>query len=368
MVEFSQNLSIQDLRAMTHGLRRTEFTCIDEDAISQIKIKISALPTPEKLAKFCDEPLALRELVRQIGEIMQLIEIYGKMGQEYKSRFISKKKLPPRYKILEWRKKEVSVTPGQIAWQEKGKQFIKEEENMQKAAEVIKTLVKVSAKADEKGLSALSSCSLKLAKDIKNNKFDEKSLLQLSSTLKQSGFSAEAEMVKEAGIGGFLGGLGGGVSNLFKNIWQAGKAGSLEQDFKSTAQKIESIVKKLQDLSNQASKSGDTAMAQRMKHLYDVANNAAKAWNQTVEEGQKTANDTSKPTPPAGAQPAGAQPAGAQPAGTQPAGAQPAGTQPAGAQPASNKTIPPTASAQIKGLLNKGWTKDDIVKYVQSLS
>ena len=104
MVEFPQDLSLQDLRAIIHGLKMAGFSSVDEGASDHIKFRINSLPSAEALSQISQNPKVFRDIIVEVGEIMRMVETYSKQGSEYSARFKSKKKLPPRYKVLEWRK------------------------------------------------------------------------------------------------------------------------------------------------------------------------------------------------------------------------------------------------------------------------
>lgn len=179
MVEFPQDLSLQDLRVIIHGLRMASFSSVDEDAAIQIQERIKSLPSPESLLKIDDNPKAIKHIVNEVGEIMRLVEIYGKRDPEYRARFKSKKGLPPRYKTVEWRK------------------------NMSTKANMIKSLVKISAKVDESGNYDLANKLLVCAKNIRDLNKDMSSFSDAENELRTSGLNEEADLVKEAALGDY---------------------------------------------------------------------------------------------------------------------------------------------------------------------
>ena len=102
-VEENQELVLQDVRVMIHQLKMDGFAGIEPEAIDQIKFRIKGLPEPEELNSMTGDVLSLKRMAKEIGEIMHLLEIYGKKGPEFKTRYESLKGMPPRYKVLEWR-------------------------------------------------------------------------------------------------------------------------------------------------------------------------------------------------------------------------------------------------------------------------
>lgn len=260
--EFDQGLTLQELRVIIHALKMQELhTSVDPTAIDAIKSRIADLPSAEKLLGMELQPKQISAIIKEVGEIMHLIESYPKTNSEYKDRHQSVTGLPPRYRVLNWRK------------------------NMNKAtkADSVKSLIKISENLDNIGQGILSNKIIACAKKIRNEENDEQYFTEVEKELIQAGFQDEANIVKEAGIGGFLGGIGGGLKEVFKNIWQGGKAGSLEQDFGSIAKQMGILLQKLQTLQGKASQSNNVQIAQRMKHLYDIVNQASLAWNKVID-------------------------------------------------------------------------------------
>ena len=197
MGEVNQNLSIQDLRAMIHGLRMANFAFVDQDAKDQIIMKIQSLPNPEMLGKIADTPKDFEKVVKQVGEIMKMIEIYSKRDGEYRARFKSKKKLPPRYKVLEWKNKKMETS------------------------NTVKTLVKFSARMDEMGIEKLAEKSLVCAKKIQD------------MTLAQADVD---DFIKEAGNP-----MWSGIKDMFEGARGQYNVGNLAQQLKNIVTKLDAI-------------------------------------------------------------------------------------------------------------------------------
>lgn len=102
--EKHSELSLDDLRKIMHSLRMSNFAFLEPSVLSIVDEKIKAFPSPENLDQIAETPMALKQIREQIGEVMQIIDHYGTKGAEYKIRYKSLTKLPPRYKILDWKK------------------------------------------------------------------------------------------------------------------------------------------------------------------------------------------------------------------------------------------------------------------------
>jgi hypothetical protein len=269
MVEFPQDLSLQDLRAIIHGLKMAGFTSVDEGAADHIKFRINSLPSAEALSQISQNPKAFRDIIVEVGEIMRIVEAYSKQGSEYSARFKSKKKLPPRYKVLEWRKDMKNE---------------KEIQNDKKAAVV--TFVKMSSDMDNIGHGIISGKLLKCASSIQSESYSQQEVDDVVTLLKNAGLENEA--IKVATIGGFLGGIG----NVFKNVWQKGVAGGLEGDFNDIARRIERVYGKMQKLTADSQKSNNPQVTQQMKHLMSAIVSASQGWNKVINEARGDAGET----------------------------------------------------------------------------
>lgn len=148
-------------------------TSVDPIAEDSIKSRIADLPSAETLLKMAEEPLKIKATVKEVGEIMHLIESYPKSNTEYRDRHQVLTGLPPRYKVLEWRK------------------------NMNKA-DSVKTLVKLSENLDNSGQGGLSKKIITCAKKVRNEENDEKYFNEVEGELIQAGFNDEAKLMKEA--------------------------------------------------------------------------------------------------------------------------------------------------------------------------
>lgn len=204
MSEVNQDLSIQDLRAIIHGLRMTNFAFVDQDAKDQIMMKIQSLPNPEMLGKISEYPKDFKQVVNEVGEIMKLVEIYSKRDGEYRARFKSKKKLPPRYKVLEWKK------------------------NKMETSNTVKTLVKFSSKMDEMGIESLAEKTLVCAKKIQD------------LTLTQADVD---DFIKEAGEDGEKAAnpMWSGMKGMLSGAWGEYNVGNLAQQLKNIVTKLDAI-------------------------------------------------------------------------------------------------------------------------------
>ena len=195
----SFEVTLQDIRAIIHGLRMATFSFVEEQALTEIKSMIKALPGPEDLNGL--EPGQLKLIQSDVGNIMRLIEIYGKRDMEYKTRYKSRTGLPPRYKVLDWRV------------------------DMDKAAkDVTRSMVKTSAIADELGYSSISDRLIRCAKKVQSNELDEFELAKITAeTLDKIGLVKEASEIRKVAqnaqvIDVSIDDITGGLQQIYKSI------------------------------------------------------------------------------------------------------------------------------------------------------
>jgi len=184
-------LNLQDLRAIVHALKMDGLSSVDPEALDNIKERIQGLPSAEAMSQVADNPLSLKSLREEIGAVFQLIETYGKRDPEFKARYKSRTGLPPRYKVLEWRK------------------AMKKE-----ARQIVREVIKISAVVDDKGQGRLSADLIRCAKQIQSEEMKEKDFNILLDNLRSAGLEAEANLLKEAAFPW--------VQNL-QDAWSAGK-------------------------------------------------------------------------------------------------------------------------------------------------
>lgn len=412
MAETGQNLTIQDLRAIIHGLKMSCFAFVDEAAQDQVKFLIAGLPSAEQLGNIAELPKDFNALVTQVGKIMQLIETYSERGSEFKARHITKKKLPPRYKTLEWKK---------TAWFDKDKDLkaketkikeVKEEEGMQQAAStnIVKSLIKASSAAEGKGHEALSGKLIRCAKKVHNDSITESEFVEAMSELEAKGFKAESREVIAAlapvpnptGVGSGVAAVGrqvgqavdqaagkaadkldagaAAVGNWFKNKWQGAK--DMGNKAKATYQeaawttKVQSTMKQLDEVVASLKKAVAAAAVSPAKQkslqaILDRYNAAYTALTPAIQLAQAAPLTTPTPVtqPPAPASVA----AGGQPpslpgtAATTPQTAQPA----ASATPAASAQQPAASAQQKKtlgdSLKNLGISPQDAIQWISEM-
>lgn len=173
-----ETVDLSDLHEMISGLRMTSWTSfVDPDAIDSIESLVKDLPHPESLYDYARQPEAINAIKEQIGQIMSIAANFPMNNVEYRERHKSKRKLPPRHPVIEMQ--PVVETP------------------MQNAAETIQSLVKVSAMADDKGLSKIASNILQYAKQ---NELSVDDLHNIKDELEKSGLSDEIEILRQAGL------------------------------------------------------------------------------------------------------------------------------------------------------------------------
>lgn len=168
----NQDLTLQDMRVIIHGLKMSGFAYIEPEALDQIKFRIKSLPNPEELNSLGDDPASLKRIAKEVGEIMKLLEAYGKKGPEFKARFESLKGMPPRYKVLEWRKANMNNT------------------------EFVRQVIRLSAVVDSKGHGDLAIQLNSLAKNAMENKETQEEVLTVTEALSSVNMEKEAQGIR----------------------------------------------------------------------------------------------------------------------------------------------------------------------------
>jgi len=191
MSEVDNNLSLQDLRAIIHGLKMSGFAFIeDEDTRYNVTCMISDLPSPECLLSMCQKPDELKRVREYVGEIMKIVDCGGNKDESFKTRFEAKKDMPPRYNVLKWRK------------------------NMNKEV-VAKNLIEASIYADNHAEPLIAENAIKLAKKITAGTIVASEINDFSDSIAKSKLFQEAAMSDWwAGLKGGMGGLGQEVKNV----------------------------------------------------------------------------------------------------------------------------------------------------------
>lgn len=218
------NLSVQDIKTIIHGLKMAGFSFVDPQALSEINAMIKSLPGPEEIDGLTENGMeSIKKIAIDVGRIMRLIEIYGQRDQEYKSRYKARTGLPPRYKVMEWRK----------AMKQETKQLVKE-------------LVQASSIADSKGKFIVAEKLVKCAKKVQSETAQEQDLIDVIDDMERLGFAEEAKQIREAGIWSGLQGLGDWATQGVKDVAQKGKeafqVGRYQGDIAAIVQKIGKLI------------------------------------------------------------------------------------------------------------------------------
>ena len=101
------NVSLQELRAIILALKMASFPYLDPTVLEEVQFLIKKLPGAEELEHIAKKE-ALTDIRKEVANIMTIVDRFAKQGPEYKARYMTKTKLPPRYKVLEWREKTAS--------------------------------------------------------------------------------------------------------------------------------------------------------------------------------------------------------------------------------------------------------------------
>lgn len=108
MPSSNQNLTLDSLKTIIMSLKMSGFSYIEPEALDTISMMIKDLPTNEALEKGSNDARFIKSVTHQVGEIMRLINIYGTKNFEYLQRHKSVKNLPPRYKVMDWKRASVN--------------------------------------------------------------------------------------------------------------------------------------------------------------------------------------------------------------------------------------------------------------------
>lgn len=104
MSEENQTLSFDEIKDIIHGLKMSGLSFVHDDRVRDyVGRLIERLPSSEYLLELSDNPDSLKNICKDIGEIMKTIELGSQRTFDFKARYESKKLIPPRYDILKWR-------------------------------------------------------------------------------------------------------------------------------------------------------------------------------------------------------------------------------------------------------------------------
>ncbi|MFA5313821.1 MAG: hypothetical protein WC375_11000, partial [Methanomassiliicoccales archaeon] len=191
------DISIQDLRAIVHGLKMATLVSMEDTKLADmIHQRIKQLPSPEAINRLAeDAPAMLGKVKTEIGAIMQLVEENNKRDMVYKIKYKAKTNLDPRYKVLDRRS---SMQSGENTF--------------------IRKIVKVSALVDDKGQGEVARHLVVCADKMRCGSATEKDFIHGIIMLKKAGFDEEAAaLIKEAQTTGFQGFMQG-IGDLGKKV------------------------------------------------------------------------------------------------------------------------------------------------------
>jgi hypothetical protein len=203
MYDQLENLTIEEIRSIIQGLRLSGLSFVDPQAIDLIKEEIKHLPTAEDLSDCFENEVSLKNVIIQIGNILELIEKYNTKDVGYKSRYQLRTKLPPKNKVLEWRNV------------------------MKKSNNLIEKIVIASEKLDKKGMFSESEKALKIASklntdEIKTEDFNE--TIILAKELYEKNLYRQADdIMQEAALSDWWAGVKGGFSGAKQGFGQMAK-------------------------------------------------------------------------------------------------------------------------------------------------
>jgi len=246
----------ENLKELVKNLRICGFSHVEQSALQKIQELIKDLPAPENIDGYDDHKIKMLE--GYIGDIQKLIETYSKRDMESKLRHIDLTNMPPRYKILDWRR------------------------NM-KSNEIVKNIIKLSSEIDDKGYGEISGKMIKCAKNILENKVNEKEIEDIKMALNNSKLEKEAQFW--SGVKGFLGGAGSKIKEMGQDIVQSGMWGKYQAEFDDVLKRMNNVISKTQQF-------GGTIRNPELKNKVNAwiqgLSSSVNAWNQVVDDFKNT--------------------------------------------------------------------------------
>ena len=221
------NLSVGDLKIIIHGLKMAGFSFVDQQALTEINAMIKSLPGPEEIDKLTINHMeTIKKITIDVGGILRLVEIYGQRDMEYKVRYKTRTGLPPRYKVMDWRKAM-----------------------KQEAIDLVKELVRMSSVADGQGKFDIADKLVRCAKKIQDTSIQEPDFIDVIAGMERSGFNQEAKLIREAyswdQFKGNVRGLGTGIGNVVNNIKTDIQVGGLTAKFNNFIAGVKEFKKQL---------------------------------------------------------------------------------------------------------------------------
>jgi hypothetical protein len=256
------DLTIEELKEIIHALKMENFAYLEVGAVDEIKAMIKVLPAPEKIDRMTIFPHAFKEIQNAIGNIMRLIETYGKRGMEFKVRYKSRTELPPRYKVLDWSKSMPTIS------------------TTAKRNNLVRDLVKLSSVLENEDKIKLSQGFIDCAKKIQNNDMPLKDLYLLTKEAlnNDNGLIKEAQALTDINLDftDITNGLQQ-VSTWFESIQQSiqNKYDYLQKNPKTQAfiKQLGNIWKQVGQLSNNT----NTQISQIEQTTQNMANEMSKS-------------------------------------------------------------------------------------------
>ena len=253
-------MEMADVRAIVHALKMATLSYVEEEALTEIKQLIESLPSAERINQLASTPEGLKDVREKIGYILNLIDTYGKRGAEFKARYKAKTKLPPRYKVMEWRS----------AMKKEAMGFIKE-------------LIRISSEADDKGDFKVATKLITCAKAVRSEDIKEEDIVELIDVLKSAGYDKESLFIKEAQVGSYLKGLWQGVKDVGGNIASALlDPARLQKTRAKLDQVIKSIQPELQYVNQVIPKTKNPQMLAQMQSIQQALGQMSQLGQQAV--------------------------------------------------------------------------------------
>lgn len=180
------------LFAVVRALKVDGLSLLDQAAVNVVRQRIKELPTPEEIKdREIDKPFC-KKVAWQVGDILHLMELYGKRDMEMRQRYVARTHLLPRYKVLKKANVQVKKTSQpNCSKKEQGSNM-----KLEKSA-AIREMVKVSSVLDEQGQAELSEKMLGCAKCAVDGTLTKEELDSTVKALEAAGYS---KIVKEAGL------------------------------------------------------------------------------------------------------------------------------------------------------------------------
>lgn len=94
------NEKVKNILNIINSLKVASWSNLDIDAQNLVRNKIKNLPNSEDFIRLAEDSISLKNIRKEIGNILSLVEEYSSNGLQFESRFKANKGIDPRYQVL----------------------------------------------------------------------------------------------------------------------------------------------------------------------------------------------------------------------------------------------------------------------------